>query len=263
MPDWITACLLGIIEGVTEFLPVSSTGHLLIAQQWLPRQSDLFNTVVQCGAVLAVLAVFSKRVNQLLSQWREPAATDYCLKLLFAFAITGAGGVLLKKLDFGLPKTATPVAWATLIGGVLILLIEAWLRNKSLQDEITWTVAVAVGAAQLVAAIFPGASRSGITILMALALGLSRPAATEFSFLLGIPTLFSAGALQVFSAYKHSTLQTENWTMVVLASVVAALTAFLVVKWLLRFIQTHTFTAFGWYRIALGLAILLLPVLSK
>ena len=261
--DWTTAALLGIIEGVTEFLPVSSTGHLLIAEQWLPRQTDLFNTVVQCGAVLAVLAVFSKRVKQLASQWHEPAARDYWLKLFFAFVLTGAGGLLLKKLDFELPKSAAPVAWATLIGGVLILLIEAWLRNKPLGNEITWAVAGAVGLAQLVAAIFPGTSRSGITILMALALGLSRPAATEFSFLLGIPTLLSAGTLQILSAYKHSTLRAENWTTVALATVVAALTAYLVVKWLLRFIQTHTFIAFGWYRIGLGLAILLLPVLSR
>ena len=261
MTDWISAGLLGIIEGVTEFLPVSSTGHLLLAQQWLPRQTDLFNTIVQCGAVLAVLAVFSKRIRQLVLQRREAATRDYSFKLLFAFAITGAGGLLLKKLGFELPKTAAPVAWATLIGGVMILLIEAWLRDRPLHDQITWTVAIAVGLAQLVAAIFPGTSRSGITILMAIALGISRPAATEFSFLLGIPTLLAAGALQVYSAHKHSALQSENWTMVALATVVAAITAFLVVKWLLRFVQTHTFIGFGVYRIVLGILILLMPLL--
>jgi undecaprenyl-diphosphatase len=188
---------------------------------------------------------------------------DYCLKLLFAFVITGAGGVVLKKLEFELPKTAAPVAWATLIGGVLILVIEAWLRKKTLRDQITWSVAAAVGAAQLIAAIFPGTSRSGVTILTALALGMSRPAATEFSFLLGIPTLLSAGMLQVYSGYKHSALGSENWTMVALATVIATITAFLVVKWLLRFVQTHTFIGFGWYRIGLGILILLLPLLFR
>src|SRR5215510_1534880 len=99
-----------------------------MAEQWLPRQSDLFNTVIQCGAVLAVLAVFSTRVRQLLTAWGDPAAREYLLKLLVAFGITGVGGLLLKKVGFELPKTTTPVAWATLVGGGLILLIEAVLR---------------------------------------------------------------------------------------------------------------------------------------
>jgi undecaprenyl-diphosphatase len=146
---------------------------------------------------------------------------------------------------------------------VLILLIEAWLRKKTLRDQITWSAAIAVGVAQLIAAIFPGTSRSGVTILTALALGISRPAATEFSFLLGIPTLLSAGVLQVYSAYRHSALGSENWTTVTLATVIAAITAFVVVKWLLRFVQTHTFIGFGWYRIGLGILILLLPLLFR
>jgi undecaprenyl-diphosphatase len=261
--DWTTAVLLGTIEGVTEFLPVSSTGHLLIAEQWLPRQTDLFNTVVQCGAVLAVLVVFSKRVKRLASEWRQPLEQRYILQLLLAFVLTGIGGLVVKKLGFELPKTVAPVAWATLIGGVAIFLIEAWLRNKPLHDNLTWTIAIAVGLSQLIAAVFPGTSRSGITILMAIALGLNRPAAAEFSFLLGIPTLLSAAALQVFSAYKHSALHAESWTTIGLATVAAAMTAFLVVKWLLRFVQTHTFVAFGWYRIGLGITILLLPVLFR
>jgi len=254
--DLLTAVLLGIIEGVTEFLPVSSTGHLLIAEQWLPRQSDLFNTVIQCGAVLAVLAVFSARVKHMLASWREPATRDYLLKLLLAFGITGVGGLALKKAGFELPKTVAPVAWATLIGGGLILLIEAWLRHKPLREEMTWSIAIAVGVAQLVAATFPGTSRSGITILTAIALGINRSAAAEFSFLLGVPTLLAAGSLQILSAWKHSELHAENWGTVAVATFVATVSAFGVVKWLMRFVQTHTFIGFGWYRIGLGIALL-------
>jgi undecaprenyl-diphosphatase len=256
MPDWLAVVILGIIEGVTEFLPVSSTGHLLIAEHWLPRQSDLFNVVIQSGAVLAVVAVFTQRVRQLATGWREPATRDYLLKLGAAFALTSAGGLVLKQLDFELPETVRPVAWATLIGGVLILGLERWLRGRATTAEIAWRVALLVGVGQLIAAVFPGASRSGTTILMALALGVARPAATEFSFLLGIPTLLAAGALKVVSEVKDHGLGGEDWGLLALGTVVSAVTAFAVVKWLLRFVQSHTFIGFGWYRIALGAALL-------
>jgi undecaprenyl-diphosphatase len=262
MPEWLAIVCLGIVEGVTEFLPVSSTGHLLLAEhwleRWLPRQSDLFNTVIQCGTVLAVVVVFTARLKQLLFKWHEPEAQRYLLKLAAAFAITGAGGLILNKLDFELPETATPVASATLIGGVLFIVVEQWLKKRPLRNEITWRVALAVGLAQLLAAIFPGTSRSGVTILAALILGTARPAATEFSFLLGIPTLLSAGALQLFSAWRHNELVKEDWGLLLLGSVVAAVVAFGAVKWLLKFVQSHTFVGFGYYRIILGLAMLML-----
>ncbi len=256
MPDWIVALILGAVEGVTEFLPVSSTGHLLLAEHWLPRQSDLFNTVIQCGAVLALFAVFTDRIRQLLFRWRERETQDYFGKLALAFFITGVGGLVLKKLDFKLTEAVTPVAAATLIGGVLFLAVENWLRNRPLGDDLTWKIAISIGAAQLIAAVFPGTSRSGITILVALLLGLRRPAAAEFSFLLGIPTLLAAGALQSFSALRHPGGTPERWDMILFGSVAAAITAFVVVKWLLRFVQTHTFVGFAWYRIILGILLL-------
>jgi undecaprenyl-diphosphatase len=257
MPDWVQVVLLGVIEGVTEFLPVSSTGHLLIAERWLGHRSDLFNTVIQSGAVLAVVILFTARLRRLCFHWREQAAQQYLLKLAVAFVLTGLGGMLLKRANFQLPETAQPVAWATLIGGVMFLVVERWLRGRRAADDLSWTIAVAVGLGQLLAAIFPGASRSGSTILVALCLGVSRPAATEFSFLLGIPTLLSAGALQAYSAWRDPSLPQEDWGMVLLAWVAAAVTAFVTVRWLLRFVQTHTFEGFGWYRIALGIVILL------
>jgi len=134
-----------VIEGVTEFLPISSTGHLLIAQHWLGRQSDVFNTVIQSGAVLAVLVVFTGRLKQLFWHWRKPESQRYLLKLTVAFGLTGSGGLILKSLNFELPETAVPVAWATLIGGVLFLIVERWLRGRETTDEITWRVAIAVG----------------------------------------------------------------------------------------------------------------------
>src|SRR5579872_1185938 len=203
MPDWINFIILGIIEGITEFLPISSTGHLLIAEHWLPRQSDLFNVVIQSGAVLAVIPLFAGRFQQFTRSWREPATRDYLLKIILAFCLTGIGGLILEKKHFKLPEELRPVAIALLIGGILFVVIEFLIRDKTLRHEVTWIVAVAVGLGQLIAAIFPGASRSGTTILIALLLGLSRPAATEFSFLVGIPTMLAAGGLKIFKALHH------------------------------------------------------------
>jgi undecaprenyl-diphosphatase len=267
MIEWIAVIILGIVEGLTEFLPVSSTGHLLLVEHLLnrvfglPQRSDLFNTVIQCGAVLAVVMIFTDRAKQLAFQWREPATRQFLSKLIVAFFITAVGGVAMKKAGVRLPETAGPVAWATLVGGFAIFALERWVKGRPPQEGISWASAVGVGLAQLVAAAFPGTSRSAATILAAMLAGTARPAATEFSFLVGIPTLLSAGALQVFSSLRHAPDQTpapENWLHLIVAGVVAAATAFLVVRWLLRFVQTHTFIAFGWYRIALGVAILLM-----
>jgi len=262
MPEWLAVIILGIIEGVTEFLPISSTGHLLIPQNlgWVPKQSDLFDVVIQSGAVLAVIAVFTQRMKEFCTKFREPETRDYLLKLGAAFVVTAIGGLVIKKIGMKLPDKIMPVAWATFIGGFVILGLERWLRGKSGAETVTWAVAFAVGGAQLVAAAFPGTSRSGASILMAMALGVARPRATEFSFLLGIPTLLAAGGLKVVSELKDHGTGSENWSMVALGAVVSAVTAFLVVRWLLRFVQSHTFNAFGWYRLVLGLALFALAL---
>src|SRR2546423_1087185 len=161
MSPWLIATLLGIIEGITEFIPISSTGHLLIAERWIPRQSDLFNIVIQCGAVVAVIPLFKERFRKIFHTWREPMTRDFVAKIFAAFAITCAGGYLLDKYHFKLPEELTPVAIALLVGGVAFVVVEMWLRNKPISESVTWTVAVAVGLAQLIAAAFPGTSRSG------------------------------------------------------------------------------------------------------
>jgi undecaprenyl-diphosphatase len=262
MSEWLAVIILGIIEGVTEFLPVSSTGHLQLAGRWLEPQSELFDIIVQCGAVLAVMMVFKTRVQSLVRDWRTPATRDYVGKLLLAFLITTVGVLLAEKLGLKVRKEdvepaawAARVAWATLIGGVLIVVIERRHRNQPGQNDITWLVAAAVGVAQIVAAIYSGTSRSGSTILFALMLGVARPAATEFSFLLGVPTLLAAGGYKFLKAAKAGELADENWGQVFLGTIVASVMAFIAVKWLLRYVQTHTFTAFGWYRIGLAAVI--------
>src|SRR6266404_4409055 len=261
MPLWISIVLLGVIEGITEFLPVSSTGHLLIAEHWLPRQTDLFNVVIQSGAVLAVLPLFPDRLRQFVFRWRDPATIDYLLKILVAFLITCVGGFIMEKKHFKLPENLLPIAVALFIGGILFVVVETRLRDRQIGNYVTWPIAFVVGIGQLIAAGFPGASRSGATILLALMLGLNRVAATEFTFLVGIPTMLAASALKMFKAFHHPAgVQGENWKMLLLGFIVAAVVSFVAVKWLLRYVQTHTFIVFGWYRIGLAaiIAILLL-----
>jgi undecaprenyl-diphosphatase len=202
-------------------------------------------------------------LRQFFFRWREPATRDYLLKITAAFALTAVGGLVLEKKHFKLPEEAAPVGWALLVGGILFLIVEWWLRDRIQRDGVTWTIALAVGVGQLIAMIFPGSSRSGMTILAALLLGLNRPLATEFCFLVGIPTMLAASGLKIFKALHHPppNAPAENWGLLLLGTCVAAVVSLLVVKWFLRFIQTHTFVAFGWYRITLGAAILTFLIL--
>jgi undecaprenyl-diphosphatase len=261
MPDWLINFLLGVVEGVTEFIPVSSTGHLLVAEHILgTHKSDLFNIVIQCGAVLAVLPLFPHRLYKFVFELRDAETLDYLKKLFVAFFITGAAGFVLDKKGFKLPENPAPVATALLLGGLAFLAVEFFLRGKKPGEKITWAVAVAVGVGQLIAGTCPGTSRSGATIVFCLLLGLSRPAATEFSFLVGIPTMLAAGSWKIFKALHHPVAGApkEDWGMLLFTTAVAAVVSFVVVKWFLRYVQTHTFNLFGWYRIALAIAIFLL-----
>jgi len=261
MHDWLINLILGIVEGITEFIPVSSTGHLLVTERILHvEKSDLYNIVIQCGAVIAVLPLFPQRIYKFIFEWREKETLDYLLKILVAFGITGAVGFIIDKKGFKLPDDPHPIAVALLVGGLAFLAVEFFLRGKKPGTQITWTIAIAVAIGQLIAGTCPGTSRSGATIVFCLLLGLSRPAATEFSFLVGIPTMLAAGGWKIFKALHHPDLLTpkEDWGMVLFTSVVAAVVSFIAVKWLLRYVQTHTFNAFGFYRIALAIGIFLL-----
>ncbi|MGN6227315.1 MAG: undecaprenyl-diphosphate phosphatase [Dyella sp.] len=260
MIDLLRVILLGIIEGITEFLPISSTGHLLIAEKLgLGARSELFNVGIQAGAILAVTLIYWKRIWQLLTQWRDPANRDYLAKLVVAFLITAVLGLIAVKMGFKLPETVTPVAWALVIGGVWMLGAEQLATLRPPSSTVTWPVAILVGIAQMVAGIFPGTSRSSATIFTALLAGTGdRAAATEFAFLVGIPTMYAATGYELLKVLHHGGAAHEDWTALAVGFVVSALVAFAAVKWLLGYIRSHRFTAFSIYRIALGIALLVL-----
>jgi undecaprenyl-diphosphatase len=258
MSDLFSSVILGVVEGITEFLPISSTGHLLIAEHWLGARSELFNVAIQAGAILAALAVFWPRLMAVVFGLGQARNRDYLIKLIVSFLITAVGAYIAKKLGFELPKTVAPVAWALIVGGVLMLMIEWMLSGRTASAEATWSVAIWVGACQILAAVFPGTSRSAATIFAAMLAGMtSRPAATEFAFLVGIPTMFAATAFEFMQA-RGAAPAHENMTQLAVAFLVSAVVAFIAVRWLLRYIQTHRFTAFAWYRIVAGIALLLI-----
>jgi len=258
MPEILCVILLGLIEGITEFLPISSTGHLLVAEHWLGARSETFNVVIQAGAILAVALIYRQRLWQLAVGFGQAENRDYAFKLIVAFLITGALGFAVTKLGFKLPERVTPIAWAFVIGGVWMIVAEHFAAKLPDRTRVTWPVAILVGLAQVVAAIFPGTSRSAATIFVAMLAGTSnRPAATEFAFLVGIPTMFAASGYELLKAAKAGEAH-EDWGALTLAFVVSTITAFVVVKWLLGFIRTHRFTPFALYRIVLGAALLLL-----
>jgi len=248
--------ILGIIEGITEFLPISSTGHLLIAQHWMGPRTDLFNIAIQSGAILAVVVIYRRQLTDLLiTNFGVAENRDYLLKLLLAFAVTTAGGLAIKKFGFELPEEVAPIAWALIIGGAAILLVEFIVVKRPISAVVTWNVAAWVGACQVLAGVFPGTSRSAATIFAAMLAGTtSRPAATQFAFLVGIPTMFGATA---YSMLEIDDLNNIDWQSLVVGFVVSAVVAFIAVKWLLKYIETHRFTVFAWYRIALGIGLLL------
>jgi undecaprenyl-diphosphatase len=270
MPDFLAALLLGIIEGITEFLPISSTGHLLLAERWLGHRSDLFNIAIQAGAILAVVLIYRERLWQLALSFLRPTATatvfgqaprDYAYKLACAFAVTAGLGLLVKKLGWQLDDAVAPIAWALILGGAWMLVAEHFAaRHAAVLGErstITWTVAILVGVAQVVAGVFPGTSRSAATIFAALLLGVTnRAAATEFAFLVGIPTMFAATAYELLALYRDGGVAGEDWNMLAVAFAASAITGFAAVKWLLHYIQGHRFTMFAVYRFALGATLL-------
>ncbi|HEY6483921.1 MAG TPA: undecaprenyl-diphosphate phosphatase [Steroidobacteraceae bacterium] len=257
MTHSLNTFLLGIIEGITEFLPVSSTGHLLIAEQFLGARSDLFNVAIQAGAILALVLIYQRRLTDLLMRFQQPANRDYLAKLTLAVGITLVGGFVATRRGFKLPETVIPVAIALLVGGVAILLIELYVARKPVSDQVSWKVAWWVGLLQLVAGLVPGTSRSAATIFAGMLAGLTfRPAATEFAFIVGIPTMFAATGYLLLKSRGDAA--TEDWSALGLGFLVSGVVAFIAVQWLLRYIQSHRFTIFAWYRIVLGAALLVL-----
>jgi undecaprenyl-diphosphatase len=256
---YFQAFVLGIVEGFTEFLPVSSTGHLIIAGQLLGytgEKAKVFEMVIQSGAMLAVVWEYRARFTRTLAGLAsDPVARRFAVNLVVAFipaAVLGlAFGSVIKQHLFH----AIPVAAAFIIGGVIILWVERRSRRPTVEDvdQMTWLDALKVGLAQSVALI-PGTSRSGATIIGGMLFGLSRRVATEFSFFLAVPTLVAAGA---YDFYKHRALfGADDVGIFCVGFVVSFVSALLCVRWLIRYVSRHDFTVFAWYRIAFGTIVL-------
>lgn len=257
MESLLQVIVLGVIEGVTEFLPISSTGHLLIAQHWLGRRSDLFTIAIQAGAIVAVVVIYWRHLWDMTINFSKPENRDYMLKLAAAFMMTVVGGATAKLLGFELPESVAPVAWTLILGGLAIFAVEAYTARKPESERLTWNVAFWVGVGQILAAVLPGLSRSASTIFAAMLAGMtSRPKAAEFSFLVGIPTMFAATAYEVLDLYREGQIADENWGELAVGFLVSAVVAFIAVKWLLTYIQTHRFTPFAWYRVGFGALLL-------
>ena len=259
----LKALVLGVVEGLTEFLPVSSTGHLILAGHLLgfnDEKGKVFELVIQTGAMLAIVWEYRVRFrNVLCGLGTSPEARRFVSNLLIAFMPAAVLGLLFGKFIKSYLFAPVPVALAFIVGGVIILWVERPARSMRAVrieqvDDMTWRDALKVGCAQALALI-PGTSRSGATIIGGMLFGLSRRAATEFSFFLAVPTLVAAG---MYDLYKNrALLSVDDLPLFGVGSVAAFISAFFCVRWLLHYIPTHDFTLFAWYRIVFGAMVLL------
>jgi undecaprenyl-diphosphatase len=259
----IKAALMGIVEGLTEFLPISSTGHLILAGALLgfhDEKAKVFDIAIQTGAILAVVLVYWQRLRETVCTLPTQArARRFTLNVLMAFAPAVALGLLAGKAIKAHLFTAEVVALAFIVGGFIIL----WAERRQARpetaprihdvDQMDWRDALKVGLVQCLAMV-PGTSRSGATIIGGMLLGLSRKAATDFSFYLAIPTLIGAGAYSLLK--ERALLSAADLPLFAVGLVFSFLSAWLCVRWLLRFIATHTFSGFAWYRIVFGVVVL-------
>lgn len=256
---YLKALILGIIEGLTEFLPISSTGHLILAGDLLHFNDDrgkLFEIVIQFGAILAVCWEYRRKIGSVVCGLpSDPAAQRFALNLVIAFIPLAALGLLFGKAIKTHLFAPVPVALAFIVGGLVIYWAEHREHRIRVQsvDDMRWRHALLVGLVQALALI-PGTSRSGATIIGGLVFGLSRKAATEFSFFLAIPTL---GIATIYELYKErALLHVDDAGMWAIGFIASFISAFLCVRWLLRFISGHDFTPFVWYRIVFGIVVL-------
>lgn len=259
----LQAALMGVVEGLTEFIPVSSTGHLILAAALLGLEGEkikVFEVVIQTGAILAILSLYWQRLwGTVVGLPREARAQRFTANVLLGFLPAALAGVLFIDVIKGVLFNPVVVALGFIVGGVIMLWVEARQARVDASrlddvDAVGWRDALAVGLIQC-CALVPGVSRSGATIIGAMALGFSRRAATEFSFFLAIPMLFGAAA---YDLYKHrALLSVQDLPMFAVGFGVSWLAAWVCVKWLLRFVTQHSFVPFAWYRIAFGGLILL------
>lgn len=253
------ALILGIVEGLTEFLPISSTGHLILVGDLLGFNDDkgkVFEVVIQTGAMLAIVWEYRQRFGQVLAgiaSQREAQA--FVRNLAVAFLPAAVLGLVFGKYIKAYLFKPVPVALAFIVGGIIILWVERRERPVRVRnvDDMSWRDALKVGFAQAFALI-PGTSRSGATIIGGMLFGLSRRAATEFSFFLAVPTLVAAG---LYDLYKNrALLSMADLGMFGVGSIASFISAFICVRWLIRYIASHDFRIFAWYRITFGIVVL-------
>jgi undecaprenyl-diphosphatase len=250
MSDLLKAVVLGIVEGLTEFLPVSSTGHLILAADLLGATEErwtVFNLVIQTGAMLAVVWEYRARFFKIDAKLYT--------NLIVAFIPAAVLGLLLGGLIKAHLFHAVPVAIAFIVGALVIFWVDRGERTARVEttQQMTWIDALKVGFAQCFALI-PGTSRSGATIIGGMLFGLSRKAATEFSFFLAVPTLVAAGAYDFLK--HHALFSADHLAPLAVGLVVSFVSAFVVIRWLIRYVATHDFRWFAWYRIAFGVIVL-------
>jgi len=268
----LKAAVMGLVEGLTEFLPISSTGHLILTASLLDFTGEtvkVFDIAIQTGAMFAVMWQYRERLRRTVAGiGRDPVAQRFALNVAVAFMPAAVIGLAVGKLVKEHLFAPVPVATAFVVGGVLILWVEARHRRRFGEldlagsrrarvesvDEMTVLDAFKVGCMQCLALI-PGTSRSGSTIIGAMVFGFSRKAATEFSFFLGIPTLMAAGAYSVWK--ERAALHAADLPVFAVGLVVSFFSALLCIRWLIRYVSTHDFTPFAWYRIVFGALVLL------
>lgn len=258
----VDALVLGVVEGLTEFLPVSSTGHLIIVSDLLGQNGEsgkVFDIVIQLGAILAVCWEFRTRIRHAFAGLaRDPVQQRFAVNLFVAFLPAAIVGLALQKQIKAYLFNPTSVAIALALGGLVIFAVERWYKRHgearvlSMYD-MTWRDALKVGVAQCFSLI-PGTSRSGATIMGGMLFGLSRAVATEFSFFLAIPVMFAATGYELVK--NRAALSANDLEMIAVGFVVSFVAALFAVKGLIRYVAHHDFGAFGWYRIVLGIVVL-------
>lgn len=248
--DLLHAIILAIVEGITEFLPISSTGHMIIVSSLLGISSEEFTKIfevnIQFGAILSVIVLYWKRFFQSL---------DFYYKLFVAFLPAAVIGFLLGDFIDRLLESVTIVAIMLVLGGVLLLFIDKWLNNPDEKKEIDYPIALKIGFFQCIALI-PGVSRSAATIIGGMTQKLTRQKAAEFSFFLAVPTMFAASAYKLLKNYKS--IHSEDISLLLIGNVVAFIVAMIAIKFFISFLTRYGFKVFGYYRIAVGLLILAL-----
>ncbi|WP_316833203.1 undecaprenyl-diphosphate phosphatase [Pedobacter aquatilis] len=251
----LEALVLAIIEGLTEFLPVSSTGHMIIGSSLMGIASDpfvkLFTVAIQLGAILSVVVLYFKRFFK---------SINFYFKLFVAFIPAAIFGLLLSKKIDELLESPLAVGISLLVGGVILLFVDKWFNNPTVteEEEVNYLTALKIGFFQCIAMI-PGVSRSGATIVGGMTQKLSRKVAAEFSFFLAVPTMFAATAKKLYDFYKEgNTITHEQTNLLIVGNVVAFVVALLAIKSFIGYLNKHGFRVFGWYRIIAGLIIIAL-----